>query len=509
VRFTDPVSISVEVDKERYEREQKKIVSSIVESLSEGDNESVSSSWARYTRVDRERSDLERKLNLKTGIRSEYINNARKAVTEAVNTTRSAKTVIAKAVRNSTFDKLLSEGELIVDPVKLVESVETKTRKTIMYQRIVEARQKALSLLESPVFKEYVLNLYEDQDADEATEFIAENYQELYTLSIKEQTELLFATLENQGVDPVLSDVVECVLEIGRYAVSQPEIRQQLEKLTEIVEAKSGNFHERVQLIEDEVNKRHFTNTDLNTLKSTIEKVLETPSQFLAPEFLIELRKAYSRICEMSDNGVYDDATVASVVHLLSNFYPTQMTLGESKKKGSKEEYEKFFKEKLDKYGVSSPADLSDDKKKEFFDEVDKEWTGEKGKSKENATPLDIDEEDPDAEKSIYSESETCTNCGSPVCLCKGLNEEEEVDEEEESEAKGKSGEDDDTSVEQMGAVDSLKKKFKEYSDGEAKSDDWEELHKSVKAAKKKAKGKELEDLEEMDDEIAMKKAKA
>jgi len=41
---------------------------------------------------------------------------------------------------------------------------------------------------------------------------------------------------------------------------------------------------------------------------------------------------------------------------------------------GDKEEYQKFFQKKLDKYEVKSPAELSDDKKKQFFEEVDSEW---------------------------------------------------------------------------------------------------------------------------------------
>jgi hypothetical protein len=40
--------------------------------------------------------------------------------------------------------------------------------------------------------------------------------------------------------------------------------------------------------------------------------------------------------------------------------------------------YQQFFKEKLAKYGVESEADLSEDKKKEFFDEIEKEWTKDK-----------------------------------------------------------------------------------------------------------------------------------
>jgi hypothetical protein len=40
--------------------------------------------------------------------------------------------------------------------------------------------------------------------------------------------------------------------------------------------------------------------------------------------------------------------------------------------------YDKFFKKKLAKYGVDSQGDLSPEKKKEFYDEVDKEWEADK-----------------------------------------------------------------------------------------------------------------------------------
>jgi hypothetical protein len=44
---------------------------------------------------------------------------------------------------------------------------------------------------------------------------------------------------------------------------------------------------------------------------------------------------------------------------------------------GSQEEYKKFFDKKLKKYGVKSPAELDDEKKKKFFDEIEKEWKGD------------------------------------------------------------------------------------------------------------------------------------
>ena len=44
---------------------------------------------------------------------------------------------------------------------------------------------------------------------------------------------------------------------------------------------------------------------------------------------------------------------------------------------GDKAAYKKFFDAKLKKYGVTSPADLTGDDKKKFYDEIDAEWEGD------------------------------------------------------------------------------------------------------------------------------------
>jgi hypothetical protein len=49
-------------------------------------------------------------------------------------------------------------------------------------------------------------------------------------------------------------------------------------------------------------------------------------------------------------------------------------------------EYEDFFKDTLKKFGVTSPAELSNDKKKEFFDYIDKNYKGEKEEQVEEGT---------------------------------------------------------------------------------------------------------------------------
>jgi hypothetical protein len=51
----------------------------------------------------------------------------------------------------------------------------------------------------------------------------------------------------------------------------------------------------------------------------------------------------------------------------------------------SSAEYKKFFDGALKKFGVTSPAELSGDKKKEFFDYIDKNWNGEDESGKDGA----------------------------------------------------------------------------------------------------------------------------
>ena len=45
-----------------------------------------------------------------------------------------------------------------------------------------------------------------------------------------------------------------------------------------------------------------------------------------------------------------------------------------SEEEGDKEDYMKFFAGKLKKYGVKSPSGLSDEEKKKFFNEIEKDW---------------------------------------------------------------------------------------------------------------------------------------
>jgi len=63
--------------------------------------------------------------------------------------------------------------------------------------------------------------------------------------------------------------------------------------------------------------------------------------------------------------------------------------------------YQKFFREKLKKFGVSSPAQLKGDDKKKFYDEIDKEWKGKEELDEKWGKDVDIKQTGEYADKTV------------------------------------------------------------------------------------------------------------
>jgi hypothetical protein len=103
-----------------------------------------------------------------------------------------------------------------------------------------------------------------------------------------------------------------------------------------------------------------------------------------------------------------------------------RQVINEAEQSKLQKDYETFFKKTLDKYDAKSPADLSDDEKKKFFDEVKAGWTegkGEKGSTNESKKVEEDDEVEVEVE------------------IKKGDGDEEEEEEEEEEAKIKKDGE--------------------------------------------------------------------
>ena len=91
---------------------------------------------------------------------------------------------------------------------------------------------------------------------------------------------------------------------------------------------------------------------------------------------LTGLSKSFGKIAQESNSlqqrlgALYED-----MGNILGRYYEVGEVVKEET--GDKEEYQKFFNGALKKYGVSSPDELDDDKKKDFYNYVDKNWQGD------------------------------------------------------------------------------------------------------------------------------------
>lgn len=68
--------------------------------------------------------------------------------------------------------------------------------------------------------------------------------------------------------------------------------------------------------------------------------------------------------------------------------------------------YQEFFMKKLKEYGVNSPAEMDDDKKKKFFDEISSEWDSEKGANESANEEVVSEEKEEDKEEEASEEEE-------------------------------------------------------------------------------------------------------
>ena len=91
---------------------------------------------------------------------------------------------------------------------------------------------------------------------------------------------------------------------------------------------------------------------------------------------LTGLSKQFSKIATEAKSlqermgALYED-----MGHILGRYYEVE---GKTKPAIKEGDYEEFFQAAMKKFGVSSPDELDDDKKKEFFNYVDKNFKAEK-----------------------------------------------------------------------------------------------------------------------------------
>jgi hypothetical protein len=144
---------------------------------------------------------------------------------------------------------------------------------------------------------------------------------------------------------------------------------------------------------------------DSDDIEELFPELLEAKSKFQKPQ----VKKAVAIALKMGGNmsgaikkidqiakGLSDDPEVEAALKL-ANESVTEEVLDEahamneakSKMQEDKERYQKFFKSALKKFGVTSPGELEGEKKKEFFNYVDKNYEADNETDKDESVKED------------------------------------------------------------------------------------------------------------------------
>ena len=210
-----------------------------------------------------------------------------------------------------------------------------------------------------------------------------------------------------------LKDLVKENFSVVGGVVSTPAVNAGYGSLTQIVKEKYGEQTQRVsskQVSEalKNYNKLGETLYQQQTLKETaksLSKIAEMAATHTVQETedwfdkvtvtrnmkeLTNHSKSFSKIAEEASSvqqrlaGLYED-----MGSILNRYYDIpegaeQVDKDERKDQIEEGDYEEFFQSAMKKFGIKSPADLDDDKKKEFFNYVDKNYKAKaEGKIKE------------------------------------------------------------------------------------------------------------------------------
>ena len=124
-----------------------------------------------------------------------------------------------------------------------------------------------------------------------------------------------------------------------------------------------------------------YFDTKKDSLEEAISKAInEKPKQLKEEVVAKDLLEAGGKYLKYSDLLLQKGRLIAknqSTAMIDREISKEMKKLGIKEATGDKEKYEKFFKAALKKFGVDSPADLDGEKKKEFFNYVDKNYKGD------------------------------------------------------------------------------------------------------------------------------------
>jgi len=192
------------------------------------------------------------------------------------------------------------------------------------------------------------------------------------------------------GTNTGLTDIVEDIYGKNEQKVSAKEVKEAIANFTKFGKTLQSEQELKVmaEALSDIANKAKtytLSETDDWFDKVTVNRNMKE---------LTNLSKSFGKIAQESNSlqqrlsGLYED-----MGHVLSRYFEIEdggeedeqedamVKAGLKNVKGhdiDEGDYEAFFQKAMKKFGIKSPAELSDDEKKKFFNYVDDNYKGEK-----------------------------------------------------------------------------------------------------------------------------------
>ena len=192
------------------------------------------------------------------------------------------------------------------------------------------------------------------------------------------------------GTNTGLTDIVEDMYGKSENKVSAREVKEaisQFSKYSEVFQQEE-NLKKIAESLADIANKaKTYTLSETDdwfdkvTVNRNMKELTNLSKQFgkIAQEsnslqqrlsgLYEDMGHVLSRYFEIDDSGEEDEQEDAMVKAGLKNVKGHDIDEGD---------YEAFFQKAMKKFGIKSPADLSDEEKKKFFNYVDDNYKGEK-----------------------------------------------------------------------------------------------------------------------------------
>lgn len=209
-------------------------------------------------------------------------------------------------------------------------------------------------------------------------------------IAIKLLESVLVEALDRRKEEKLYKDIYRAIDKLAKLTDKMPEELEGEEGYDEVVAA-MNSLEYGIRYYPDALKAYFENNESVKEVTSKFPKALLKKATDLALKMGGNMTGAVNKIEKMK-KGLSDDPEVKAALQMANeevtgSVMDEAYTMNEAKSKMAedKERYQKFFKSALKKFGVTSPGELEGEKKKEFFNYVDKNYEADNETDKDES----------------------------------------------------------------------------------------------------------------------------